>query len=87
MLDKETQGPQCTACGSSMKLTAIESSTSSGQDLRTFSCPRCKRVQQYMIASTVTEVWLEPQRSIKDRHANAVTYEVHAGCMIPKMAR
>ena len=87
MLDKQNQGPQCTACGSSMKLTAIESSNSSGQDLRTFACPRCKRVRQYMIASTVTEAWLEPQRSIKDHHANAVTYEVHAGCMIPKMAR
>jgi len=36
-----------------------------------------------MIASTVTEAWLEPQRSIKDHHANAVTYEVHAGCMVP----
>ena len=87
MLDKQNQGPQCTACGSSTKLTAIESSNSYGQDLRTFACPRCKRVQQYMIASTVTEAWLEPQRSIKDHHANAVTYEVHAGCMIPKMAR
>ena len=86
MLDKQNQGPQCTACGSSMKLTAIESSNSNGQDLRTFECPRCKRVQQYMIASTVTEAWLEPQRSIKDHHANAVTYEVHAGCMIPTMA-
>ena len=71
----------------SMKLTAIESSNSSGQDLRTFACPRCKRVQQYMIASTVTEVWLEPHRSIKDHPADAVTYEVHAGCIISKMAR
>jgi hypothetical protein len=65
MLDKQNQGPQCTACGSSMKLTAIESSNSSGHDLRTFACPRCRRVQRYLIASTVTEVWLEPQRSIK----------------------
>ena len=87
MLDKQNQGPQCTACGSSMKLTAIESSNSSGQDLRTFVCPRCKRVQQYTIASTVTEVWLEPQRSIKDHHVNAVTCEVHAGRMIRRMAR
>jgi hypothetical protein len=46
-------------------LTAIESSNSSGHDLRTFACPRCRRVQQYMIACTVTEDWLEPQRSVK----------------------
>jgi hypothetical protein len=65
MLDKQSEGPQCTACGSSMKLTAIESSNSSGHDLRTFACPRCRRVQQYMIASSVTEVWLESQRCIK----------------------
>jgi hypothetical protein len=65
MLDKQNEGPQCTDCGSSMKLTAIESSNSSGHDLRTFACPRCRRVQQYMIACTVTEDWLEPQRSVK----------------------
>jgi len=65
MLDKQNEGPQRTACGSSMKLTAIESSNSSGHDLRTFACPRCRRVQQNMIASSVTEVWLEPQRCIK----------------------
>ena len=27
MLDKQNQGPQCTACGSSMKLTAIDPAT------------------------------------------------------------
>jgi hypothetical protein len=60
MLDKQNQGPQCTACGSPMKLTAIEPSMW-GQDLRTFSCPMCKRVQRHIIESTVTEAWLEPK--------------------------
>jgi len=36
MLDTHNQGPQCTACGSPMKLTAIEPSTL-GQDLRIFT--------------------------------------------------
>src|ERR1700732_484719 len=45
MLDTQNQGPQCTACGSPMKLAAIEPSAS-GQDLRTFTCPRCRRVQR-----------------------------------------
>jgi hypothetical protein len=36
MLDTQNQGPQCTACGSPMKLAAIEPSTV-GQDLRTFA--------------------------------------------------
>ncbi|SHH06271.1 hypothetical protein SAMN05444169_5528 [Bradyrhizobium erythrophlei] len=31
MLDKQKQGPQCTACGSPMKLSAIEPSAP-GQD-------------------------------------------------------
>ena len=58
MLDTQNQGPQCTACGSPMKLSAIEPSNSPGQDLRTFACPRCRRVQQHVIESTVTTVWL-----------------------------
>jgi hypothetical protein len=41
MLDTQNQGPQCTACGSSMKLTAIEPSAP-GQDLRTFTCHNVK---------------------------------------------
>src|ERR1700731_3733118 len=53
MLDTQNQGPQCMACGSPMKLTAIEPSNSSGQDLRTFACPHCRRVQQHIIESTV----------------------------------
>jgi hypothetical protein len=38
MLDTQNQGPQCAACNSPMKLTAIEPSAL-GQDLRTFTCP------------------------------------------------
>lgn len=38
MLNKQNQGPQCTACGSPMRLTAIEPSMW-GRDLRSFSCP------------------------------------------------
>ena len=76
MLDKQSQGPQCTACGSPMKLTAIEPA-GAGQDRRLFTCPHCRRVQRHIIDSTVTEAWVEPQRG-------AVTYEIHNGCMIPK---
>jgi hypothetical protein len=79
MLDAQNQGPQCWACGSPMKLTAIEPSTA-GQDLRTFSCPECKRVQRHLIDSTVTEVWLEPKR-------NAVTRPVRNGRLISKPAK
>lgn len=70
MLDTQNQGPQCTACGSPMKLTAIEPSHMGqdlqaktcrprlpGQDLRTFTCPHCRRVQRHIIESTVTEAW------------------------------
>jgi hypothetical protein len=84
MLDTQNQGPQCTACGSPMTLTAIEPSASS-QDLRTFTCPKCKRVQRHIIDSAVTEAWIEPQRAIKTR--NAVTHDVRVGRMIPKPAR
>jgi hypothetical protein len=61
MLDRQNQGPQCTECGSPMKLTAIEPSMW-GQDLRTFACLHCKRVQRHIIDSAVTEAWLEPKR-------------------------
>jgi hypothetical protein len=60
MLDAQNKGPECTACGSPMSLTAIEPGTS-GQDLRTFACPQCKRVQRHIIESAVTEAWLEPR--------------------------
>jgi tRNA(Ile2) C34 agmatinyltransferase TiaS len=80
MFDTQNQGPQCTACGSPMKLTAIEPS-STGQDLRTFSCPQCKRVQRHVIESAVTEAWLVQHRG------NAVTHDVREGRMIPKPAK
>jgi len=83
MLERQGQGPQCAACGSPMKLSAIEPS-STGQDLRTFTCPICKRVQVHTIESMVTEAWLEPQRAIKGRHKNAVTHEIRGGRMIPR---
>jgi hypothetical protein len=79
MLDTQNQGPQCTACGSPMKLSAIEPS-STGHDLRTFSCPNCRRVQRHLIESAVTEAWLDPQRR------NAVTHAIKGGCMISKPA-
>ncbi len=55
------QGPQCTACGSPMRLSAIEPSAV-GQDLRTFTCPHCNRVQRHIIESAVTEAWLAPKK-------------------------
>jgi hypothetical protein len=61
MLDKQNQGPQCAACGSPMRLAAIEPSMC-GQDLRTFACSQCKRVQRHIIESTVTETWIEPKK-------------------------
>jgi hypothetical protein len=80
MLDTQNQGPQCTACGSPMKLSAIEPS-STGHDLRTFTCPQCRRVQRHLIESAVTEAWLDPQRG------NAVTHEIKGGRMISKRAK
>jgi hypothetical protein len=79
MLDVQNQGPQCTARGSSMKLTAIEPSTA-GQDLRTFTCPECKRVQRHLIDSAMTEPWLEPKRK-------TVTHHIRDGRLIPKLAK
>jgi hypothetical protein len=61
MLDTQNQGPQCTACGSPMRLAAIEPSNT-GQDLRTYHCQHCKRVQRHIVASAVTEAWLAPKR-------------------------
>ncbi|SDJ10364.1 hypothetical protein SAMN05444171_2607 [Bradyrhizobium lablabi] len=83
MLERQNQGPQCTACGSPMKLSAIEPS-STGRDLRTFTCPICRRVQVHIIESVVTEAWLEPLRTIKGRPQSAVTHAVQGGRMIPK---
>jgi hypothetical protein len=78
MLDAQNQGPQCKACGSPMKLTAIEPSDT-GRDLRTFTCPYCSRVQRHFIESTVAEAWLEPKRGIKVRQGNAITHAVDKG--------
>ena len=58
MLQRQSRGPQCTACDSPMKLTAIEPSDT-GQDLRTFTCPHCTRIQRHIIESAVTDAWLE----------------------------
>jgi hypothetical protein len=60
MLDTQNQGPQCTACGSAMRLMAIEPSTMD-HDLRTFTCPRCYRVERHIIESAVTEAWVVPK--------------------------
>lgn len=84
MLHTEDQGPQCTACGSPLTLTAIESG-GSGEDLRTFTCPKCKKVERHIIESLVTEAWLESRPAKKTR--NAVTHDVRDGCMIPKPAK
>jgi hypothetical protein len=72
VLDAQNQGPQCWACGSPMKLSAIEPSDA-GQDLRTFTCPECKRVQRHLMESAVTEAWLGPQRDIETRRGKVVT--------------
>ena len=61
MLDTQNQGPRCTACGSPMKLSAIEPS-STGHDLRIFTCPNCKRVQRHIIESAVTVAWSAPKK-------------------------
>jgi hypothetical protein len=69
-----------------MKLSAIEPSEG-GQDLRTFTCPHCKRVQRHVIESAVTKAWVEPKRAIKARQGKAVTHEVEKGRLIPKRAK
>jgi hypothetical protein len=69
-----------------MKLTAIEPSDT-GRDVRTFTCPLCKRVQRHIIESTVTEAWLEPKRAIKVRQGKPVTHAVDKGRLIPKPAK
>jgi hypothetical protein len=86
MLDIQNQGPPCTACGSPTKLSAIEPS-SKGQDLRTFTCPKCSRVQRHLIDSAVTEAWVKPKPVVKAGSENAVTNEIHNGRMIPKPAK
>jgi hypothetical protein len=78
MLDKQNQGPQCTACGSPMKLAAIEPGAL-GQDLRTFACPECKRVQRHVIESSVTEAWIAPKQ---DFATQASMKKSRASCLV-----
>jgi Zn finger protein HypA/HybF involved in hydrogenase expression len=54
MLDTQNQSPQCMDCDSPMTLTAIEPG-GLGQDLRAFTCEKCKRVERHIIESAVTE--------------------------------
>jgi hypothetical protein len=83
MLDRQNQGPPCAACGSPMRLSAIEPS-STGHDLRTFTCQSCERVEVHVIARELTEAWPRPERAIQVRRESAVSHEVHGGRMIPK---
>jgi hypothetical protein len=62
MLDTQNQGPQCVDCSTPMTLTAIEPG-GFGQDLRTFTCPNCQKIERHIIDSAVTEAWIEPQRA------------------------
>jgi hypothetical protein len=86
MLDTQNQGLQCVDCDTPMTLTAIEPG-GLGQDLRTFTCPKCERVERHIIDSAVTEAWLEQQGATNDRHGNAVTHKVRDGRMMPKRAK
>lgn len=61
MLDSQNRVPECSACGSPMRLTAIEPSDT-GHDLRTFHCRECSRVERHVIDSAVTEAWLASKR-------------------------
>ena len=86
MLDAQNQGPQCTACGSPIKFSAIEPGYTD-RDLRTFVCPKCKKVQRHTIEGALTEPRLDSERAIDVRKRNTVTYEIHHGCLIPKPAK
>jgi hypothetical protein len=86
MLDKQSQGSQCTACGSPMNLSAIEPGYTD-HDLRTFVCQKCKKVQRHANESALADPRLDPERAIDVGQRNAVTYEIHHGCMIPKPAK
>jgi hypothetical protein len=48
MLDTQNQSPQCVDCDSPMTLTAIEPG-GLGQDLRAFTCEKCKRVERHIM--------------------------------------
>jgi hypothetical protein len=60
MTNSQHDRPDCTGCGSPMNLANIEPGET-GYDVRTFECPRCRRFQQYVIESNVTETWLAPR--------------------------
>jgi hypothetical protein len=85
MPDVQNQGPQCTACSAPIKFSAIEPGYTD-RDLRTFVCPKCKKVQRHTIESALTEARLDPERVIDVGKGNAVTYEIRDGRMIPKPA-
>jgi len=61
-----------------MKLSAIEPS-STGYDLRTFTCPQCRRVQRHLIESAVTDAWLH------DIRGTTVTLLAESGCTLPEI--
>jgi hypothetical protein len=86
MLDNQNPGPQCTACGSPTKFSAIEPSYTD-RDLRTFVCPKCKKVQRHAIENALAEACFDPERAIDVGKGNAVTYEIHDECMITKPAK
>ena len=78
MVDKQNQGPQCTACGSPMRLMVIEPSMW-GQDLRTFACPHCTGVQWHAIESNVTEAWVSQRTEDTGcRRFQRSSFELHA---------
>jgi hypothetical protein len=83
VLDKQNQGPPCTACGSAMKLSAIEPGTA-GHDLRTFTCPDCRRVEVHIIDSAITEAW---KSAVQAPPKAAHTHDVAGGRMIPRPAK
>ena len=86
MLDRQNQGPQCTACGSPMKLMAIEPSDA-GNDLRTFVCPACIKGSAAYPRKRSDGGRLEPHDVAGARHGSTVTYEIRDGRMIPKSAK
>ena len=53
MLEHKTRVRNARLCGSPMRLRAIEPSGLS-QDLRTFACPRCNRIQRHIMQSSGT---------------------------------
>ena len=48
MVDAQRLGPQCNACGSPTKFTAVET-IDSDRDLRTFTCPDFRMAVTYKV--------------------------------------